>query len=97
MTQLSLTAWTRPVASPKATPQAREIVRVARGIAPIVLEFCKAHRVFHAEDLRAFVMSRTGRAPGSADRILRDLRRQGFLDYSVERSLSRYTMNGVRA
>lgn len=48
---------------------------------------------FHAGDLRAFVISCVGHAlaPASPDRILRDLRKRGILDYKVmSRSQSLY-------
>jgi len=47
---------------------------------------------FHAEDLSTFVTDQVGKcAPGSADRVLRDLRQTGHLNYEVlDRANSRY-------
>jgi hypothetical protein len=38
---------------------------------------------FHAQELRDFVAARTSVAPASPDRILRDMRRCGQIDYEV--------------
>jgi hypothetical protein len=38
---------------------------------------------FHAQELRDFVATRTSVAPASPDRILRDMRRCGQIDYEV--------------
>jgi hypothetical protein len=49
---------------------------------------------FHADDLRVFVETAIGKsAPASADRILRDLRKAGKINYVVtDRSKSLYKL-----
>ena len=97
MTQESLFGWAPPVAAPKASEQAREIARVEKGIALHVLEFCRTHSTFHAEHLRFYVQARTGRAPSSPDRILRQLRSRGVLRYRcTDRAASLYEVLEVR-
>jgi hypothetical protein len=66
--------------------QADNLERVSRRIAAAIVEFCRSRvgRQFHADDLRRFVTARCGTlAPGSADRVLRDLRQRAVLDYRV--------------
>lgn len=64
--------------------QQEHLERVSSRIARAILEFCKSHRRFHADELRRHVIRETGiTAPASADRILRDLRQQRRLDYIV--------------
>jgi len=49
-----------------------------------------------AEDLRRYVAQRTDRAPSSADRILRGLRDEGVIGYTVEdRASSLYSVQAV--
>jgi hypothetical protein len=50
--------------------------------------------MFHADDLRVFVEAATGKtAPASADRILRDMRQSGKINYEVtNRSKSLYRL-----
>lgn len=64
--------------------QAENLERVSLRISNAVTRFCSRHLTFHADDLRRAVIRETGiAAPASADRILRDLRKQGVLDYMV--------------
>jgi hypothetical protein len=64
--------------------QPEHLERVFSRIARAILEFCRDHRQFHADDLRRAVIIATGiTAPASADRILRDLRQRGVIDYRV--------------
>lgn len=73
------------------------LVPITNRIGDAIIEFCCIRREFHADDLRAFVTERCGAvAPGSADRILRNLRSKGLLDYVVCRSESLYTVVSVR-
>lgn len=71
-----------------------ERARVYDNIAPLIKDFAGdvGSRTFHAEELRRYVKSRTiDIAPGSPDRILRQLRLQKVLDYVViSRSKSLY-------
>ncbi|MGE5570495.1 MAG: hypothetical protein ACM3S5_15770, partial [Rhodospirillales bacterium] len=54
--------------------------RVSSRIGAAVLDFCQAHRQFHAGELHQHVERATGvSAPASADRILRDLRQRGVV------------------
>lgn len=66
--------------------------RVSVRIAAAVKQFCREHRRFHADDLRNYVTEATGiNAPASADRVLRDLRQKGQLNYRLlSRSESLY-------
>lgn len=74
--------------------------RVYDRIAPVILAFAhdKAGQQFHAEDLRRYVLDHTVEiAPGSPDRILRQLRLEGRLDYTVisrSQSLYQFHANG---
>lgn len=72
--------------------QDSELKRVEERIAEAIVEFCRNNDRFRAETLRRFVRGRVGIvAPGSPDRVLRDLRQRGFLDYRVvSRSESMY-------
>lgn len=64
------------------SPEDRQ--RVFSRIAPLIMEFRGTCEVFHAEELRNFVRKRVPEtAPGSPDRILRELRLRGWLDYQV--------------
>jgi hypothetical protein len=63
-------------------PEERE--RVSLRIAGAVIEFCRQNELFHADELRAWVIRETGiAAPASADRILRQLRQRHVIDYVV--------------
>jgi hypothetical protein len=68
--------------------------RVSSRIARAILDYCRDHRQFHADDLRRAVTRATGiSAPASADRILRDLRQKGIIDYKVlDRRASLYAV-----
>lgn len=65
--------------------QQERLDRVSSRIARAILDFCRAHKRFHADELRKYVIRETGiAAPASADRILRALRQEGHIDYIVE-------------
>jgi len=60
--------------------------RVYGRIAPLIMTFYRDHagQQFHAEELRQYVLATAPDiAPGSPDRILRELRLEGKLDYVV--------------
>lgn len=58
--------------------------RVSSRIAQAIIRFCREHEYFYADELRKYVASETGvLAPASADRVLRDLRQRGVIDYVV--------------
>ena len=67
--------------------QATEVARVTSAISRAILAFCRVRLatdpLFHADDLRAFVLRAHPTAPASADRILRALRRAGQVSYQV--------------
>lgn len=56
-------------------------------ICDVIIEYCseRVGKQFHADDLRRYVTANVigGCAPGSADRVLRDLRQQGTIIYEV--------------
>jgi len=84
---------------PKPIEQDRQLERVSTRIAAAIVQFCKA-RVgleFHAAELREHVDAQCGAtAPGSADRVLRDLRQRAVIAYRVvSRKHSRYLVEGA--
>lgn len=84
--------------------QQENLERVSSRIGAAIITFCgehlrdEANPQFHAEDLREFVTRETGiSAPGSADRILRNLRQRGVIDYRViDRRGSLYEVLAVK-
>ncbi len=72
---------------------------VASRIAAAILDYCNARtgREFHADDLRKYVTAKVGAcAPGSADRVLRDLRQKGAVHYDcISRAASLYRVRSV--
>ena len=73
--------------------------RVTSRIGAAIVEFCTARvgQTFHADELRAHVTSTCGQtAPGSSDRILRQLRLTDRIRYVVlSRRDSLYRCDGV--
>lgn len=61
-----------------------------------ILDFCALHQqqTFHADDLRQYVAEQVGVcAPGSSDRVLRKLRKDGIINYDcLSRSKSLYVV-----
>jgi hypothetical protein len=78
--------------------QQENLERVSSRIERAVMQFCREHRSFHADDLRRYVINETGiTAPASADRILRLLRQQKKLNYRVvDRRASLYEVLWVQ-
>ena len=74
-----------------------DLERVSSRIARAILDYCRDHRQFHADDLRRAVARETGiAAPASADRILRHLRQKRIIDYRVvDRRASLYEVTHV--
>jgi hypothetical protein len=77
--------------------QRENLERVYSRIARAIIEFLRMHNTpmhdtWHADDLRKHVVAKTGiAAPASADRVLRDLRQRGIINYRViNRSQSLY-------
>lgn len=61
----------------------RVSARIGGSILRYFAEYAPGYR-FHVEELRKWVLDETGiLAPASADRVLRDLRQKGRLDYHV--------------
>ena len=71
---------------------------VTARIADSIINYARTHvrEQFHASDLRRFVNTDVGCAPSSADRVLRNLRQMGVVDYTVvNRAQSLYKINAV--
>lgn len=83
--------------------QAANLQRVTDNIARHVIDFCRCRivlrqRSFHACDPVAYVTGMVVTAPDSPSRVLRDLRRQGRVDYIVvSRRASLYRGRGGEA
>ena len=79
--------------------QRRQLTRVTCAIGRSVLDFARSRvgQDFHAGDLRAYVTMASGvTAPGSADRVMRDLRQRGLIGYTlISRSKSLYRVDSV--
>ena len=77
--------------------QQENLERVSSRIGWAIVQFCREHPRFHADELRKAVERETGiAAPASADRILRDLRQKGVIAYTVlSRRESLYEVNSV--
>ncbi len=88
-----------PPAAPKPTEQEKQLARVKGSIADVIVEFFRVRRVgdrFFASDLHKFVGERAQIAPASADRVMRDLRKGGQVNYCViSRSRSEYRVEEV--
>lgn len=96
--QMSLLGWTPPRPAAAAPEQPRQLARVTGRIGETVLAFCRAHvgHQFHASELSTYVMAHCGGAPASADRVLRQLRREGYVQVElVDRAGSLYRVVGV--
>lgn len=81
-----------------APRQDAELARVSGRIATLVMQFCREHQgqTFHLAALHAYVQERAAGAPGSPDRILRDLRTRGLVSYEVvSRSQSEYRVTAA--
>jgi len=66
--------------------QQMQLFRVSDRISGLVIEFFQSVAIggtFHAEELRAFVDAHCKSAPGSADRVMRSLRKKGVINYTV--------------
>lgn len=106
---LSLLDWSPPVTREDAPEQPANLARVGGRIGPHVLEFCRIIRdlsarhggepEFRMGGLVGFILARGVQcAPASADRILRQLRAQGFVAYTVvDRAASLYRIDSVSA
>ncbi len=74
--------------------QPQQLARVLGRTAGVIVEFFDTLAVgqeFHADDLRKYVADRVPVAPGSPDRVMRELRRTGEVSYTVvNRSKSLY-------
>ncbi len=81
--------------------QETQLKRVRSLIGELVLDFCsmRVGKEFYSWELTTWVADRVAHvAPGSADRILRDLRQSGEVAYTViNRAQSRYYVDRVNA
>lgn len=82
--------------------QAHHLKRVSDNLSSTVLRFCKRRMQqgvpsFFAASLAVHVAREhdTDVAPDLPGRILRKLRRDGWIDYTVDRARSRYTLTAV--
>ena len=93
-----LTPPVRPVASPRASVQTTELVRVESRIGAVILAWCERHvgREFHLSQMTSAVMAETLCAPDSPRRILLQLRESGHVDVDLlERGRSFYRVRSV--
>lgn len=68
--------------------QQAQLTRVTGALASSILRFCRARLAtgrseFYANELREYVNAAHDSAPGSPDRVLRALRRNGAVSYVV--------------
>lgn len=98
-TQLSLLSYRPPVAAPTASVQTQHLARVesAQGTAILAWLACRVLThggMFHLADLEAAIPG----APGSAGRVMRDLRAKGLHDATnIDRGASLYRVQWVKA
>lgn len=87
------------VREPAKDEQSRQLERVKGSIAAVILDFFATKKVgehFFASDVHSFVRSKASIAPASADRVMRDLRQSGEVNYVVvSRSRSEYRVESV--
>lgn len=82
--------------------QQQQLARVTGAIGREILKYLRRRVAsgfteFHADDLRGAVSCAMPTAPGSADRVLRDLRRHGIVSYEVvDRRASLYRIQWVK-
>lgn len=88
-----------PVVAPVQTEQKRQIERVKVSIGGVIVDFFASKSVgerFFAADLHSFVGKHAQIAPASADRVMRDLRSSGVINYTlVSRAQSQYQVESV--
>lgn len=81
------------------TEQIEQIQRVRSNIGKLIVGFFEERGIgaqFHADDLRKHVTGDATTAPASSDRIMRDLRKSGFINYEVvNRSKSLYRIVAI--
>ena len=80
--------------------QTAELNRVSNNIRGHILAFVKdrmaSDRQFRMPELHDYIRKNARVAPASPDRVLRQLRKQGVIDYRVvSRSASQYEILGV--
>lgn len=68
-----------------AAEQRRELRRVQGKLAQVVLEFvsAKAGQQFTGGELERYVLERAEATPGSASRVMRELRLEGLIDVEL--------------
>jgi hypothetical protein len=81
--------------------QTQQLARVGGAIGATILAFAEQRieslrTTFYADDLRRFVAKKHTVAPGSADRVLRQLRAKGKLGYTLlDRASSLYRLDWI--
>jgi len=92
MSDLLFDKYSEPMVD--SAPKDPELKRVSGRIAGLILAFRETKQAgeqWHSEDLHRFVNRVSKVAPASADRVLRQLRKAGQVDYEVvSRSKSLY-------
>jgi ribosomal protein S25 len=81
------------------TEQTENLSRVRNAIAKHVEAFLERNinREFHSAELHSYVAERVMITPGSADRIMRDMRAKGIINYELKnRRKSLYVALPVR-
>jgi hypothetical protein len=63
--------------------QRKQLRRCTSALGNAILDFCRVKKTFHMDELQRWVTSKVHSAPSSTDRVLRELRKQGQLDYEV--------------
>ena len=78
--------------------QRQNLARVNGKLSGRILAFCRLRREFHMEDLRDYLREHAcDFAPDSPSRILRQLRLEGAVDYTItNRRQSAYRVTAVR-
>jgi hypothetical protein len=90
--------FARPPRRPRPASNAEHLQRVSSRIGASVMEFCRPRvgQEFHMEQLVRHIRARLGIAPDSPSRILRALRQNKCLDYTVvNRRQSLYRVDRV--
>jgi hypothetical protein len=94
---MGLLDWSPPAVAPKASEQSQQLARVEGRQGAAILAWCRARfaegrPLFHLADLEAAVQG----TPGSAGRVMRQLRAKGHLEVTnIDRASSLYNIERV--
>lgn len=84
---------------PGPSEQQKQLARVSGSIGSVIVDFFHSQSIgatFFAADLHNYVLERSSTAPASADRVMRDLRKQRVINYTlVSRSQSLYRVEST--